>query len=246
MKTRQLTAMMACCGIVLLHTLAGQAKDMVGENENRTARQMPSVAGEETAYQYKIVKSLDDIVAGDGYLITYDAKSYVMGPIGSNHYGTVLTATFDKVNGLCTTTSDRNDLTIEINDDGYLLLKNSDGYIRHSSTDHQLATADEPATRAFEWKAESVSAYGNIKISNRAKDSWMLCFSSNKFGVYASGGGIQLYRRTDNSAGISMPPPATTDTLRGSAVYNMQGVRMNVGNLLKGIYIRNGRKVIVR
>lgn len=169
MKTRQLTAMMACCGIVLLHTLAGQAKDMVGENDNRTARQMPSMAGEETAYQYKIVKSLDDIVAGDGYLITYDAKSYVMGPIGSNHYGTVLTATFDKVNGFCTTTSDRNDLTIEINDDGYLLLKNSDGYIRHSSTDHQLATADEPATRAFEWKAESVSAYGNIKISNRPK-----------------------------------------------------------------------------
>ena len=70
--------------------------------------------------------------------------------------------------------------------------------------------------------------------------------SASLFSCYTQGQKpVQIYRRYSNTQGISLTKHHWKGA-DGAAVYNMMGVRVNADNLRPGVYLYNGKKILIK
>lgn len=169
----------------------------------------PQLTSEGITYTYKLVTSTDDVIDGGKYLITYDAQSYVMGPIQNNR-GTAVEASFYKSDGasfidMCSTTTDAYELELIPISEGGFYIKNSSGYLRFINK-NDIVVTDDASLQSSKWNISKITQYGTATISN-VSSKLVIRYSSSQFGAFNyDSGNIQLYRRIETPAEtVSVP-----------------------------------------
>lgn len=186
--------------------------------------------------------------AGKRYLIVVNNSGSLlaMKTISKNYgypNGETVTATDDKI----TMQSEDDAFTLETSGTGFLL-KGNDGKYYYNDKSHKNFDANTSKPSNNVWTVTS-RGDGTYTISN-GSNFIQYSTSFKSFGAYttAQSGGLYpyLYEEQDKTTGIDAiqtSKPKTAD----NAVYTIQGVRVNSdGQLPPGIYIKAGKKFIVR
>ena len=199
---------------------------------------------------YTLITSTSDLTAGANYLIVCETKDRALAEQGNN------------IRNYCDVTLANHTYTGETSVNGcpYVLQlgKTSMGYTFYdavnatylalNSNDNKLHAGTDASTKNCNWTITFDSS-GNAKICSVSYDNRTIQYnpSSPRFATYKSNQtAVQLYKQA--------PPTAIQDILSTSAqagiIYTLDGKSVgtvaNLKALPKGIYVVNGKKVLVK
>ena len=206
-----------------------------------------------TAY-YWVKYTQEQPESGKQYLIIaeYNDSWLAMKPLSSKQsYGYTKTETLTKTNDTITTSNADNAFVFEASGNGYNI---TDCNNRYYYNDNKYKT----------FSAQNSAPSSVWTISRNNDGTYLMTYGTHfvqyspkftSYGVYdsAQDGGVYptLYvavaRATTGIQSISTSPNAASNATRDNAIYTLQGVRViNKGNLKPGLYIRGGRKFVVK
>ena len=196
----------------------------------------------------------NNVTPGKLYLIVANENGtlHAMMPLGSSqNYGYPKVTTVNAVNDTITLSSTDNAFTIDAQNGGYVIIDKNKRYLWHDGTYKTLSVSSNP-NDADVWTI-TANADGSFKILTDATYFIQYSKGYTSFGCYngQQSDGIMpmLYEQVEKS----VTPDAIknierTETFGDGAVYTIQGqfVGKSLDNLPRGLYIRNGKKIVVR
>lgn len=206
----------------------------------------PSGGGDETTYQFTKVSN---ITAGKSYLIVANNNGTLEAatPLSSTKsHGYLSVSNVTDNNGIISLTSKDNAFTFE-NADGGFLLKDSQGRYYYQTGTYTSYNVSTNASDASVWAATAQDD-GTFKLMTPAGYYVQYSTKYNSYGCYTTASGLMplLYELTGETTGIQRPHISNTDTK--PAIYNLQGKKVaeKATALPSGVYIKNGKKFVVR
>ena len=206
----------------------------------------PSGGGDETTYQFTKVSN---IRAGKSYLIVANNNGTLEAatPLSSTkNYGYLSVSNVTDNNGIISLTSKDNAFTFESADGGFLI-KDSQGRYYYQTGTYNSYNVSTNASNASVWAA-TVQGDGTFKLMTPAGYYVQYSTKYNSYGCYTTASGLMplLYEFTGETTDIQRPHIPNTETK--PAIYNLKGqkVAAKATALPSGIYIKNGKKFIVR
>lgn len=171
-------------------------------------------------------------------------------PARGKSFGYLYTAQVSESDGVVSLSTDTLAFTFEATEGGFLI-SDHDGRYYGQEGSYSSFTPSLQASGADVWTVEA-RPDGTYAIKASDSNHTILYSTSyHSYGNYASEptGSLypRLYELRSTATGISLrPQPATSRGGDATAVYNLQGQRVGTRPLPAGIYIRNGRKFVVR
>lgn len=171
-------------------------------------------------------------------------------PAQGKAFGYLYTSQVGETDGVITLATDTLAFTFEATDGGFLIRDYAGRYYGQEGS-YNSFTPSPQASGADTW---TVEARPDGTYAIKAADSkHTILYSSDyhSYGNYASApsGSLypRLYEQRSTATGIGLQTrPGTTGRPYGTAVYNLQGQRVGTRPLPAGIYIRNGKKFVVK
>lgn len=198
--------------------------------------------------------AVNTITAGKQYLIiaNEDGALHAMNPLGSSqNYGYPKFTNVTAVNDTITLTSTDNAFTFDSKDNGYVIIDKNNRYIYHDRSYRTLSVSKNESD-ADVW---TVSANGDGTFKILTDGTYFIQYSKGftSFGCYSGqqSDGIQpmLYERVEKSVTPSgIKEIKSSDNIVNGSVYTIQGQYMGktLQNLPRGLYIYNGKKIVIR
>lgn len=191
-----------------------------------------------TTNKFKLVKTVTDVETGKHYIIG-SIKGAAAGELGNDYLYNVKVELEDDV---ITIDDDVEVFTLEGADSQFSIL-NANGEYLHATATKKLNYTQEPKT----WSLIQVS--DGVAMSYNELGTMLYNYLSPRFNIYTSKVNSNmlyalLFKESDEASGISMPTTAPKNTPQG--IYSLSGIRMTGDNLPKGIYIQNGKKIVVK
>ena len=191
-----------------------------------------------TTNKFKLVKTVTDVETGKHYIIG-SIKGAAAGELGNDYLYNVKVELEDDI---ITIDDDVEVFTLEGADTQFSIL-NANGEYLHATATKKLNYTQEPKT----WSLIQVS--DGVAMSYNELGTMLYNYLSPRFNIYTSKVNSNmlyalLFKESDEASGISMPTTAPKNTPQG--IYSLSGIRMTGDNLPKGIYIQNGKKIVVK
>ena len=190
-----------------------------------------------TTDKFQLVKTINEVESGKHYVIG-SIKGTASGEMGNNYLACVIISLKDNI---ITINDDVEVFTLEGADNRYNILNASGQYLYATGT-KKLAYCQNSQTWVLSEVEEGVAmSYENL-------GTLLYNIESPRFNIYTSLPNKNmlhalLFKECDVDAipGVQASPKATSQ-----GIYSLSGVRMTGDNLPKGIYIKNGKKYVVK
>ena len=181
------------------------------------------------------------------YLIVYEAEGKALdGSLKSiDAAGNYISVNIKQGTITVNEATEKAEVRISLDDGGYTIQGTSGLYIGTSSSKNTIENSETGLVNTFSMSGDGVSILSSQGTYMRFNTS------ADRFRYYKSGQQpVQLYRRT-TSDGIGGLSANSKFKVQGSALYDLVGRKVsnapaNNGKLPKGLYIRQGKKYLVR
>lgn len=203
-----------------------------------------TVTPSEGSCTYQLVTSTSELEIGKGYLIVCTDKSVAMAEQGKdirNYAGVTISG--------YTITTDVNEpgkpyeIILGGSAGAYTLFDAKSGvYLSLTGNDNKLHSSASVSSDKEKW---TISISGDAQITNKAYSERSICFNSSspRFACYKASSNqmaVQLYKSVTATAIKLVDSKASDNT-----VYDLSGRKLNNRKLNKGLYIKNGKKIII-
>ena len=205
----------------------------------RTATYQIIKGASEDTKTFKLVTSAYDLAAGQRYIIGNTGQKVAAGALNKTYLDKVSVT----VNGDVIPINDNVEVfPLEGSGNEFALL-NKDGKYLTCTEEKVLTYSDE----AYIWIMK-VNVQGVVPTT---EENGIIFYNSSspRFTTYTTGPSrtllwAYLFQAFDDTSAIN--EVTTTDEAKGEAVYTLSGIRVDNDRLAKGIYIRGGKKYIVK
>ena len=203
-----------------------------------------TITPSEGSNTYQLVTSISDLEIGKGYLIVCPDKSMAMAEQGKDirNYAAV-TISGNTITTDVNETGKPYEITLGGNAGAYTLYDaKSEVYLSLTSNDNKLHSSASVSSDKEKW---TISISGDAQITNKAYSERRICYNSGspRFACYKASSSqmaVQLYKGVTATAIKHVDSKVSDNT-----VYDLSGRKLNNRKLNKGLYVKNGKKIII-
>ncbi len=186
--------------------------------------------------QFRLVRSLSEVESGKHYIIG-STKGTAAGEIFNSYLTRVVV---DMDDDLITINDEVEVFTLE-GDDSHYSIVNSFGEHLYATDTKKLDYGVEPRT----WELTQVD--NGVAMSYEEMGTMLFNSLSPRFNIYTSKvTANMLHALLFKESDLTAIHDATATTTAPQGIYSLSGVRMGGGRLPKGVYIRDGKKFVVK
>ena len=194
-----------------------------------------------TTDKFRLVKDVNEVETGKHYIIGSTIDTTQGTAAGEMGYNYLTSVAIDMEDDIISINDEVEIFTLEGADSIFSILNSSGEYLYATAT-KKLAYTQEPQM----WKLSQVD--NGVAMSYKDYGTLLYYYTSPCFNIYTSKPSnfmlhALLFKESDETAiHDAITAPRTTS----QGTYSLSGMRMTEGNLPKGIYIRNGKKFVVK